>query len=89
MARIRQRGDNESITRNSFVSDPAASKEMLRILTSPYANSPKFICSTVDISQAVIQADELEDKDRSIAIAPGIIYIYIYIYIWTVSNGEG
>ena len=75
MARICLRGETESLIRNSFAIAPTESKEMLRILIATYVNSPDFICSAVDISQASIQSDVLAAKASTIALVPESIHL--------------
>ena len=53
-ARVSLREDTELLIRNSSAGDPAASKEMARILISTYVNSPGFLRDAVNISHAFI-----------------------------------
>ena len=68
-ARMCLRGDQEPLARTSFSSAPTASRDLLKIAISSFANDKRFECLMVDISQAFVQRDSIAVSERSIALA--------------------
>ena len=69
-ARLCVRGDIlAGPSMHSFLPAPTAGRNLLRILLSPAA-SWKFRITTVDISQAFLQADKLLGRDKYLALPP-------------------
>ena len=66
-ARLRLRGDRESLSALSYSSSPTVGRDMLKVAIITYVNYPSYVCATVDISQAFIQADVMDARDWELA----------------------
>ena len=65
-SRLCVRGDEQSLLAVNFPSAPTMGREMIKVLLSCYVNNFSFVCGSVDISQAFIQADILSEKEQNI-----------------------
>ena len=74
-ARLRIRGDLESLVKSAFPPAPTAARETRKLSTSTLVNGNGYMCSSADTSQAFAQADELAVGDRAIGIPPDSIVI--------------